>query len=217
MSGEAALSFFAFSRECSHPVLHGCKDRGARTGGVSSVEREAACTRTPFLLSLSRGRRRRAEIDQPTDRPASRTDGQAKIGDHEERSPREYRYFLGGPRDQTCNLYIAPYLPIPVARTPRKYTTFFTTREKEKNTRGGRAETKKRARARVLRGGRARGKPRSLASFLHRRPFRSLSQPCASRLSFSLIPSSLYNREEKNRSPRRRSSRNNRVRQLRSR
>jgi len=77
------------------------------------------------------------------------TDGRGRrIGDHEQGEERKEEIerereresplastviSSGAPRDQTCNLYIAPYLPtyLPVARTPRKYTAFFTTRERE--------------------------------------------------------------------------------------
>lgn len=46
--------------------------------------------------------------------------------------PRKYRYFLGGLRDQTCNLYIALYLPtyLPTRRaySAKVYSLFYDTR-----------------------------------------------------------------------------------------
>lgn len=89
--------------------------------------------------------------------PDGRQADQAKIDDHERErrvpppspAPREYRYFLGGLQDQTCNLYIAPYLPtyLPVARTSRKRTDFFTAREGEECREEGRSEGQRSTRA----------------------------------------------------------------------
>lgn len=132
-------------------------------------------------LALSRGRRRSAEeIDRPV--------GRAKIGDHEERSPREYRYFLGGPRDQTCNLYIAPYLPTRRADSAKVYGLFYDSREREEHEEDAR---RRRSASEGLRGSGAREATKSLLSLP---PFLSLSQP---RVSPSSLPARVPVTEER--------------------
>jgi len=111
----------------------------------SERERERESGRllfSPLLSSLLAVTRmeRRDRAGRTAEAGGSVTTSRERRGEEEIERERERESPLastvissGAPRDQTCNLYIAPYLPtyLPVARTPRKYTAFFTTRERE--------------------------------------------------------------------------------------
>lgn len=119
----ACLRLFAHSRVL--PVLSQQMEIHWRAGFSQQKERERENSLSlSFSLSWERRRKRRRRRERERASYYRSKDRRSRWG------TREYRYFLEGPQDQTCNLYIAPYLPV-AGRTLRKYTIFFTTSKRE--------------------------------------------------------------------------------------